>query len=149
MNQSTDPFDPDNLRIDPKDFRQMNQGNGEPGTLVKDKAVSNHGGVRRYAKHSGLKFFQFPVKIFDLLLGSDFEVNRADLAVLLTLYELWFTNFKRNPVKLTSYSLQKYGISRHQKYRALERLENRGLLIADRCRGRSPTVTLTWLPPAR
>jgi hypothetical protein len=72
--------------------------------------------------------------------------NHTPLGVLFILQELWFTGFKRNPVKLTTCALRKFGISRLRKYRALQLLEEGGFISVERTPGKNPLVTMTWLP---
>jgi hypothetical protein len=49
---------------------------------------------------------------------------------------------KSRTVALTTKTLAGFGITRHQKTRALKRLERAGLLTVERHRGRNPLVTL-------
>jgi hypothetical protein len=62
------------------------------------------------------------------------------------LHKLWFEDFGRNPVQLTSYKLRKLGISRWRKYRALKLLEEGGYIFVERVNGDNPFVTLKWFP---
>jgi hypothetical protein len=139
MPESLDPFDPANLRVpdsllpQPKKSRQSDD-NGE------------RCGIRRHPKAIDFQFYQFPVPVLDEILEATLTNRMTVLAVLATLYELWFTRFNQNPVRLTSYSLRKYGISRHQKIRVLKLLERSGQIAVERSRGENPLVTLKWLP---
>jgi hypothetical protein len=90
--------------------------------------------------------FTNSVPVLDEILEATLTNRMTVLAVLATLYELWFTRFNQNPVRLTSYSLRKYGISRHQKIRVLKLLERSGQIAVERSRGENPLVTLKWLP---
>ena len=77
------------------------------------------------------------------------EIARAgcpDVGVLAALYETWFRDNKYNPVRLTSRALEKYGVSRGQKRRSLERLEKSGCIWIERTNRKNPLVTLRWLP---
>jgi hypothetical protein len=57
---------------------------------------------------------------------------------------LWFaTRLKRSDtVRLYPSIAQKFNIGRFQMYRALQDLETASLVSVQRCRGRSPLVTL-------
>jgi hypothetical protein len=71
------------------------------------------------------------------------EVTRsAELAILTRLYEKWFSNFKKNPMKLNAGWFQKLGFGRHSIYEALKRLEKSGLITVERRVGKCPLVTL-------
>ncbi len=72
------------------------------------------------------------------------EVTRcAELAILTRLYELWFTNFKRNPIKLNANWFQKLSFDRHCIYQSLKRLEKSGQITVTRRVGKCPLVTLS------
>jgi hypothetical protein len=103
--------------------------------------------VRRYKRQERVRFYQFSTEVMDKL----FTATRCPaLAVLLALEDLWFTDFDhRNPIKLTSYNLQRFGLSRGQKYRALKALETAKLISVDRINGKNPVVMLLWRPPAK
>ena len=139
MNETKDAFDPDNLRIDPEDFVKTAQAEPE----------INGRAVRRTLDEKNFKFYQFPVWVFDQILEKNADFNRADLAVLLALHRLWFKNHMRvphNPVKLTAESMRKYGVSRWQKYRALEKLEKACVIRVEDRTGKNPMITLLWRP---
>jgi hypothetical protein len=96
------------------------------------------------SKGNGFEFFQFPVGVMTRI--GKASNGAGVLGVLLALYELWFTRLNYNPVRLTSRSLRKYGVSRYQKRRALRALEKSGQILIDRSHGKNPLVTLKWLP---
>jgi len=65
--------------------------------------------------------------------------------VVVALHELWFTHPNHNnPVHFTTYNLRRFGLSRHQKYRALDFLETIGQVAVERRSGKNPMVTLQW-----
>jgi uncharacterized protein YqiB (DUF1249 family) len=70
------------------------------------------------------------------------------LSVLYVLYETWFLDLEhKNPIKLTSESLRLYKISKDQKRRALQVLEEYGAITVVRTNGKNPMVTLNWPLP--
>jgi hypothetical protein len=91
-------------------------------------------------KHS-LGHYLFPASKLEALAK---EVGCAALAVLLIIYETWFRNYQKNPIKLTNVKLKEHGIGRSAKSRALTVLENAGLIIVERRPRKSPLITLTW-----
>jgi hypothetical protein len=70
------------------------------------------------------------------------DISSAELAVLARLYELWFTNFKRNPVKLNAGTFQELGFERRRIGSALKRLEKSNQITVERKAGECPRVTL-------
>jgi hypothetical protein len=95
---------------------------------------------------SKLKFYQFPKEAVWVII----RVGRGGIAamgVLAVLCEIWFRNNpKCNPIRLTSCSLESYGISRWQKSLGLEILKKAGHITVRKERGKNPLVTLNWLP---
>ena len=89
-----------------------------------------------------LAFVQFPKKVLDQIIKS---TRNAELAVLIRLYELWFTNSKKNPIELSSVGFESSGISPHSKLRALKKLEKSGQITVKMRGTKSPLVTLNWL----
>jgi hypothetical protein len=105
--------------------------------------------VRRYKKQAWVKWYKCEATVLDRAFATTGARRNAwsVVAVLMALYELWFTDpDKRNPVSLTSYNLQRFALSREQKYRALQILEGAQLISVNRTKGKNPRVTLTWLP---
>ena len=101
---------------------------------------------RRIPKTDRLRFYQFPTEVLgDISQLAIQNATPAPLLVLFALYQLWFTSFCHNPVKLTTRGVEKYGLSRQQKYRALELLEETGHITVRRECGKNPKVTLNWL----
>jgi hypothetical protein len=66
----------------------------------------------------------------------------AELAILTRLYELWFSNFKKNPMKLNAGWFRKLGFERRYIFHALKRLEKSGQIAVERRVGKCPLVTL-------
>jgi hypothetical protein len=95
-------------------------------------------------------FCLVPMKVIrQVQKASDRRTSQEPWLILFTLLELSFTQYKQNPVKLTSRSLAGLGISRHQKLRALKVLEKSGQFLIDRRNGKNPLITLCWLPLTR
>jgi hypothetical protein len=92
-------------------------------------------------KRFKMKYYQFPKEVFDEITRT---THNAQMAVLACLYELWFTNFKKNPVELSSVGFRSFGISRASKMRALKALEESGLITIQMRNNRCPSVTLNW-----
>ena len=134
VNPETDPFL--NLRLTPEQLKKYYVGADGKSPAAKEAVAK---------KAAKLRFYQFPAELYRSLLTQQTDL-RALLCVLGTLIELWFENFGRNPVNLTSCSLQKYGISRHQKLRALAVLKKSKFFSVEQSPGKNPMVTLTWLP---
>ena len=70
------------------------------------------------------------------------DTHNAELVILTTLYELWFSNFKQNPVKLNAEWFRKLGFERRYIYQALKRLEKSDQISAERRTGKCTLVTL-------
>ena len=146
MARSNDPFMPESLDLFDSVYLRI------PDSLLAqskkaDQPMDRDGKPRRPPKASGFRFYQFPVKVLDdILKAANQNTTSAPVAVLLTLHELWFKSFGRNPVQLTSHSLRKFGISRYQKLRALKFLEKTGHITVERNGGKNPLMTLNWLP---
>jgi hypothetical protein len=139
QNDAFDPFDPINWRMSDEQLRdwQNNRWNG--------KAISSPGKVERYGKHPKFTFYQLPVAVLDALIEQ--HAGWRELAVLCALYEIWFVHPNHhNPVQLSSYTLRRFGISRWQKWKALQVLEKTKQIRVERMgKGKNPKVTLNWL----
>lgn len=81
------------------------------------------------------QFAQFPMWWFEKLLGANGSTCRLAIYIV---HRLWKN--KRKPFKLPNMALGLEGISRSTKWRALTDLEHRGLVKAERCRGKSPII---------
>jgi hypothetical protein len=88
-----------------------------------------------------LEFYQFPKRVIEQIVRS---THNAELAVLARLYELWFLNFQRNPVELSSVGFRAMGVSRFGKLRALKALEESGQISVQWRKNRAPLVTINW-----
>jgi hypothetical protein len=88
-----------------------------------------------------LEFYQFPKAVIDQIVRT---THNAELAVLARLYELWFLNFQRNPVALSSVGVRAMGISRFSQMRALKSLEESKQISIERRKNKSPLVTIHW-----
>jgi len=130
--KSEDAFDPANLRL-PEDFLA---GNG--------KKKSKQTKVHRYHNRPRYNRCVLPLTLLDAMV--DHRAHWTVLAVVLALHELWFTSPNHNnPVHFTTYNLRRFGLSRHQKWRALWFLENVGQVSVKRMgTGKNPLVTLNW-----
>jgi hypothetical protein len=120
----------------PADFRAARDG---------DKSQA----VRRYKKQNWVKWYRFDAAVLDRAFATAQGKRNAwsVLVILMALHELWFTDFDhRNPVTLTSYNLQRFGMMKKQKYRALRILEKAELIIVERTHGKNSVVTMTWQP---
>ena len=76
------------------------------------------------------------------------QTRDIPLLVILRLDELWFTGFKRNPVKLAAFEMGNIKVSRQVKRRGLAALEAAGLVSVERNLYKSPLITLLWRPLA-
>ena len=90
-------------------------------------------------RKAGGKFLKGPIPLnwlsaAGLLPGKALHVGVA----------LWFLSgvYRTNTVKLSNGVLVLFGVDRHAKYRALNFLENAGLITCKRQAGRSPVVTI-------
>jgi hypothetical protein len=131
----THPFDPARFRLSEEYL--VSHFDGEK----KSEAAE----ARRHSNRPGFKFCQFPVLVLNALITQ--KANWTAFAVLMALYELWFTHPNHyNPVELTSRKLRRFGLSKGQKYRGLKSLEKSGQISVERRARKNPLVTLNWLP---
>jgi hypothetical protein len=129
--KSADPFDPANLRL-PEDFLAGDENKKSKRTKV-----------RRYHNRPRYNCCVFPLTLLDAMI--EHRARWTVLAVVVALHELWFTHPNHNnPVHFTTYNLRRFGLSRHQKYRALDFLETIGQVAVERRSGKNPMVTLQW-----
>jgi hypothetical protein len=120
-----DPFDIDDLRIDPTDPAYVGKT-----TVKSGKAKWRQGFVRvPWAWVDRLKV-----------------VNRAATyrVALLLLYGHWRNGGR--PIRLSNAALIGEGVTRMSKSRALKELEQLGLIRVKRSARKSPTVTLKLIP---
>jgi hypothetical protein len=111
--------------------------NPQTGKLVLEKDAP--------AKEFVLQFYQIPKWVVDQVMKSS-PYNGVAFLILCRLYELWFTNYHRNPVELSSAYFRKFDISAHSKLLALEILVESGVVIQEKRGQKSPLVTMLWLP---
>jgi hypothetical protein len=96
------------------------------------------------------QFYKLPTRVAeDVGKLADEHGTPAPLLVLLALYKAWFASFQTNPVKLTTYSLRTFGVTRDQKRRALQLLETTGHITVFREARKNPQVALNWLPRSK
>jgi hypothetical protein len=130
---SNDPFDPKNLRL-PNHARASVQA--EP-KLTKRQPTE--------PKEFELKFYKIPKWVVDRLLGIS-PYNGVAFIIIYRLYELWFTNYHKNPVELSNAYFRKFGVSAHSKLLALEILVKTGVVTETKRGQKCPLVTMNWLP---
>jgi len=146
MSQSSDRFDTADLRLPDGMLRGLaDPTNATNGRLVCDRTTAKMVPPDQLpaARNPKFKFCQWPMEGLGLLCANERD---ATLAVLVRLTELWFSGFKRNPVKLASVEIKGFKVSKDQKARALRALEKAGLISVERRSRKSPIVTLNWLP---
>jgi hypothetical protein len=122
------PFDIAKLRIDPAD----------PQLVPATPAGNTPGRIRK--QRAG--FTKFPNIWKEKLVGCR---HGPTYHVALTLLYAYWRQGGRNPVNLPNGMLGVEGVGRHAKYRALNTLERRELVIIERRRRRSPLVMLRQL----
>jgi len=155
MNTSlkTDPFHPDHLQIEPVTPPVENSEACGP-TQIWDRKTQQFvpaihdplSGVDRSADKAGFEYCGFPRWVMDRLLSLNNP--KTALAVLVCLYEIYFRDLEhRNPIKLTTFKLKKYGISKDQKARALKNLERLKIVSVERKPRKNPEVLFRWLLP--
>jgi DNA-binding transcriptional ArsR family regulator len=125
-----DPFDLDDLRIDPTD--------------PKLKPRSDVSGPRAPKRKWERRFIHFPWSWLDRLKSTRLRATWA-LALLL-IYEHWRTGGRT--IKLTNTMAAEVGVSPDTKGPALDELEQAGLVEVERHDRKSPLVTLLVKPPA-
>jgi len=143
-----DPFDPANLRLSADMLKARRRSiDSHNGRLVYDKGTGRLVSPEKVpaARNPKFKYCQWPIEGLGALCANEQD---ATLAVLVRLTELWFSGFKRNPVKLASVEIKGFRVSKDQKARALRALEKAGLISVERRSRKSPIVTLNWLPLA-
>ena len=105
------------------------------GNVVKTKPK------RKLPRHHGNEpFLKGPVPLDWLMLASKLPGKSCQVG-----NALWYLAGLNNSVptiKLTQTILNKFGVSRHCKYRALQCLERAKLITLNRTHGKNPTVTI-------
>jgi hypothetical protein len=97
-------------------------------------------GVKRQARKQRQDFYPYSKHALDRLAKA---THCAPLIVMNKIYQLWFRNFQKNPVELSSECLEPLGISRQSKSEALHLLESVGLISVKRRKNKSPLVSVT------
>jgi hypothetical protein len=114
-----------------------------PVDIYKDSRNRRLPETRRAKNEKKFVFIQLPVAVFSKLATG---LDCIELTVLFALCRTWFVGYQANPIKLTATNLHGLKISRGQKRRALDRLEELDIISVDHKIGRSPIVTLNWQP---
>jgi hypothetical protein len=136
--ETDDPFATKNLQLPPQVLRRMRQP--QP---AKTKAST----ARRESK--GIEFFQYPAAVRKAVRAVKGPRDTAAVYdVMDAIYETRFLAYDHAPtVKLTNTMLARYGVSRRQKRRALQILEQSGqYAVAYREERENPWVTELWRP---
>jgi hypothetical protein len=121
MDDQPDSFDPARLRL-PRDF--VRAGGRERAPSRKSK---------------GGRFIKFPLSWAEQLTKARrIATYRVALRVL---YLHWRS--RGQPFTLANRGLETEGVGRIAKWRALGELELLGLITIERCKGRSPRITVT------
>ena len=140
------------MKIDPAILAEFNPANLTlPASCLERQTIDQSAQPTDSGSKPKAKFDKFvcmwPADIFEGVWKlCEQHNNYAPLGILFALHKLWFEGFRRNPVRLTSCSLQRLKISRWRKYRALELLEKGGFISVERPHGKNPIITLKWLP---
>jgi len=100
---------------------------------------------RKLPRHHGNEhFLKGPVPLDWLMIASKLPGKSCQVGNV-----LWYLAGLNNSVptiKLTQTILNKFGINRHCKYRALQSLEQAKLITLNRIHGKNPTVTILPVP---
>jgi hypothetical protein len=119
--------------LNPKDFRLS------PEDIVAMKKSAVKSSPTDKSKRE-IEFYPFPGDVVDALIRANYAPAWTLAAVI---YKTWYRDYKKlNPVLVTSAILAKYGLTRHQKSRALKILEDSGQYIVDRSANRNPLVMM-------
>ena len=90
-----------------------------------------------------IEFYPFPGDVVDALIRANYAPAWTLAAVI---FKTWYRDYKKlNPVLVTSAILAKYGLTRHQKSRALKILEDSGQYIVERSANHNPLVMMKWI----
>jgi hypothetical protein len=95
-----------------------------------------------------LKFYLFPPDILEAVITrfGPSSTSAAALVILMALYESCYLDPQhRIKIRLTSKELERFGIGRMQKWRALQMLAAANIVTLDRTNGKNPCVTAHWL----
>ena len=91
----------------------------------------------------GEKFLKGPIPLVWLEAAAKLPGKALHVGI-----EIWFWAGIKGPegIKLSTASLIKFGVERHSAYRAVNALENAGLISVIRHKGRKPIVSLIDSP---
>jgi hypothetical protein len=125
---SVDPFDPANLQLPEEIVSRLEKTR---------KSMLDNGEVRIRRQSRGFTFYRFSAKELESIAIT------IKSPVLITLCVLYRFRVKtgRNQVILTSKILRNFGLSRHQKFRALKLLEKAGYISVEWAKGKNPQIT--------
>jgi hypothetical protein len=135
MSKNHDQFDLDGLRLNPEDVEAMNRAYHD--ARAKAAAPQKRGTTTRRAPEKGA---YVQMRTEDAVAG--FHSLRCPQALVWhrLQYLAWATGSAT--VTLANKALAEMGVSRLMKYRALQRLEQDGLIRVERRERRSPIVTI-------
>jgi CRP-like cAMP-binding protein len=140
-------FDLDGFRLDPNDVESMNRAYHD--ARAKAAARQERGDRSATTKRRAAKKDAYvQMRTEDAVAG--FHSLRCPQALVWhhLQYRAWATGSAT--VTLANKALAVMGVSRFTKYRALQRLEEDGLIKVKRRERRSPIITiLNWTPPTR
>ncbi len=146
MSKNHDQFDLDEFRLDSNDVEPMNRAYHD----ARDKAAARQKrGDRNATKRSErARSAYVQMRTEDAVAG--FHSLRCPQALVWhrLQYRAWATGSAT--VTLSNKALAEMGVTRFTKYRALQRLEEDGLIKVKRRERRSPIITiLNWTPSTR
>jgi hypothetical protein len=130
--KTDNPFDLDNLRIDPQSVLKKVPKNGQP--LPKEFSAALR----------GMSFVLLPTGPLIKMAG---DRRSPELAILIKLCQRWFVQYQKNPIPLAQIEIKGFKVSRWQKYRGLQKLEKWGFISVERRIGKAPIITLLWRLP--
>ena len=130
---SVDPFDPTNLQLPEEIVSRLEKTR---------QSMLDNGEVRRRPQSKKFDFYRFPAKVLE----SVAIVSKSPVFIILCVLYRLRVKTGRNPVILTSKTLRNFGLSRHQKFRALKLLEKTGHISVERVKGKNPQIMLNWWP---
>ena len=103
------------------------------GMIILERRVATPQKLQRRRRH----FISVPMAWFERLAGASGQTYRIALCLL---YLDW--RARGGPIQLANGLLQVDGVSRYSKWRALDELERRGLIVIERRPRRSPIIKL-------
>jgi hypothetical protein len=142
MSKNHDQFDLNGLRLNPEDVEAMNRAYHD--ARAKAAARQKRGTTTRRAPEKGA---YVQMRTEDAVAG--FHSLRCPQALVWhrLQYLAWATGSAT--VTLANKALAEMGVSRLMKYRALQRLEQDGLIRVERRERRTPTITILHWNPTR